>query len=76
MVSFPFLNHGSLFFGDNITVLTIRRLTLFMNFVVVVVVVTAAGFANGEEAVNMSAALAGMGPIPKTPDARPRPVLA
>lgn len=36
----------------------------------------AAGFANGEEAVNMSAALAGMGPIPKTPDARPRPVLA
>ena len=43
-----------------------------MNFVV-----TAAGFANGEEAVNMSAILAGIGPVPKTPDAaRARPVLA
>lgn len=37
----------------------------------------AAGFANGEEAVNMSAVLAGMGPIPKKPDAtRARPILA
>jgi len=37
----------------------------------------AAGFANGEEAVNMSAVLTGMGPIPKRPDAtRLRPVLA
>jgi len=37
----------------------------------------AAGFANGEEAVNMSAVLTGMGPIPKSPDAtRSRPVLA
>jgi len=37
----------------------------------------AAGFANGEEAVNMSAVLTGMGPIPRGPDAtRSRPVLA
>eukprot|EP00531_Pseudo-nitzschia_arenysensis_P014682 CAMPEP_0116128156 /NCGR_PEP_ID=MMETSP0329-20121206/7211_1 /TAXON_ID=697910 /ORGANISM="Pseudo-nitzschia arenysensis, Strain B593" /LENGTH=623 /DNA_ID=CAMNT_0003622279 /DNA_START=223 /DNA_END=2094 /DNA_ORIENTATION=+ len=37
----------------------------------------AAGFANGEEAVNMSAVLTGMGPIPKNSNAgRSRPVLA
>eukprot|EP00536_Pseudo-nitzschia_multiseries_P003309 jgi/Psemu1/185543/e_gw1.50.37.1 len=37
----------------------------------------AAGFANGEEAVNMSAVLTGMGAIPKNTDAaRARPVLA
>jgi len=37
----------------------------------------AAGFANGEEAMNMSAVLTGMGPLPKSPDAaHARPVLA
>lgn len=37
----------------------------------------AAGFANGEEAVNMSAVLTGMGPIPKSSNAsRSQPVLA
>lgn len=37
----------------------------------------AAGFANGEEAVNMSAVLTGMGPIAKGSNAaRSRPVLA
>jgi len=36
----------------------------------------AAGFANGEKAVNMSAVLTGMGPIPKSSDACARPVLA
>jgi len=36
----------------------------------------AAGFANGEEAMNMSAVLTGMGAIPKSPDACARPVLA
>ena len=37
----------------------------------------AAGFANGEEAVSMSAVLTGMGAIPKSSDAtRSRPVLA
>ena len=36
----------------------------------------AAGFANGEEAVNMSAVLSGMGPILKNPDACAHPVLA
>ena len=37
----------------------------------------AAGFANGEEAVNMSAVLTGMGAIPKSSDTtRSRPVLA
>ena len=40
-------------------------------------VLPAAGFANGEEVVNMSAVLTGMGPIPKNSDAtRSLPVLA
>ena len=39
--------------------------------------VSAAGFANGEQAVNMSAVLTGLGAIPKNPDTnRSRPVLA
>ena len=40
-------------------------------------ILSAAGFANGEEAVNMSAVLTGMGAIPKSSDVtRSRPVLA
>ncbi len=47
--------------------------TLFIQFFPI----SAAGFANGEEAVNMSAVLTGMGAIPKSSDAtRSRPVLA
>ena len=43
----------------------------------IIYVFAAAGFANGEEAVNMSAVLTGMGPIPKSSDAsRSQPVLA
>ncbi len=48
-----------------------------LKFLSVFYVLLAAGFANGEEAVNMSAVLTGMGPIPKNSDAtRSLPVLA
>lgn len=44
---------------------------------IIIYVFAAAGFANGEEAVNMSAVLTGMGPIPKSSDASlSQPVLA